>query len=88
MSQPVITINPSMQVGDASKLMPEKRIRRLPVMESDLLFGSDHNRHCAVLAKSKSLIDPLINAVARQEPVVSLQIAEPKNYLKDVYLLE
>jgi len=69
MSQPVITIGPSMQVGDASKLMSEKRIRRLPVIDDDLLVGIVTTTDIArYLARSKNYLDPLINALARQEP--------------------
>ena len=69
MSQPVITVGSSMQVGDASKLMSEKRIRRLPVMEGGLLVGIVTTTDIArYLARSKSYLDPLINALARQEP--------------------
>ena len=39
MSQPVITIDPSFQIADASKLMSERRIRRLPVIDGGLLVG-------------------------------------------------
>lgn len=70
MSQPVITVDPSMQVGDASKLMSERKIRRLPVMDGGLLVGIVTTTDIArYLAKSKSYLDPLINALARQEPV-------------------
>ena len=69
MSQPVITIGPSMQVGDASKLMSEKRIRRLPVIDGGLLVGIVTTTDIArYLARSKNYLDPLINALARQEP--------------------
>lgn len=69
MSQPVITISPSFQIGDASKLMSEKRIRRLPVMDKELLVGIVTTTDIArYLAKSKSYLDPLVNALARQEP--------------------
>lgn len=69
MSQPVITVGPSMQVGDASKLMSEKRIRRLPVMDGHLLVGIVTTTDIArYLARSKNYVDPLINALARQEP--------------------
>jgi CBS domain-containing protein len=69
MSQPVITVGPSLDVGDASKLMSEKRIRRLPVMESDMLVGIVTTTDIArYLAKTKNHLDPLINAMARQEP--------------------
>lgn len=69
MSQPVITIDPSMQVGDASKLMSEKRIRRLPVIDGGLLVGIVTTTDIArYLARSKNYLDPLINALARQEP--------------------
>ena len=69
MSKPVITVSPSMQVGDASRLMSEKRIRRLPVMDGGLLVGIITTTDIArYLAKSKSYLDPLINALARQPP--------------------
>lgn len=69
MSQPVITINPSFQIVDASKLMSEKKIRRLPVMDKELLVGIITTTDIArYLAKSKSYVDPLINAMARQAP--------------------
>ena len=69
MSQPVITVGPSLHVGDASKLMSEKRIRRLPVMDGDLLVGIVTTTDIArYLAKTKSHLDPLINAMARQAP--------------------
>lgn len=67
MSQPVITVGPSVHVADASKLMSEKRIRRLPVMEGDMLVGIVTTTDIArYLAKTKSDLDPLINAMARQ----------------------
>ncbi len=69
MSQPVIIVSPSLDVGDASKLMSEKRIRRLPVMDGDMLVGIMTTTDIArYLAKTKNHLDPLINAVARQEP--------------------
>ncbi len=69
MSQPVIVISPSMQIRDASKLMSERRIRRLPVMDGSLLVGIVTTTDIArYLASSKSYLDPLINALARQEP--------------------
>jgi CBS domain-containing protein len=69
MSQPVVTIGPSLDVGDASKLMSEKRIRRLPVMDGEMLVGIVTTTDIArYLAKTKSHLDPLINAMARQEP--------------------
>lgn len=69
MSQPVITINPSFQIGDASKLMSEKKIRRLPVMDKELLVGIVTTTDIArYLAKSRNYLDPLVNALARQEP--------------------
>jgi len=69
MSQPVIIVSPSLDVGYASKLMSEKRIRRLPVMDGDMLVGIMTTTDIArYLAKTKNHLDPLINAVARQEP--------------------
>jgi CBS domain-containing protein len=70
MSQPVVMMGPSMQIAEASRLMSEKRIRRLPVMDQGLLVGIVTTTDIArYLAKSKSYLDPLINAMARQEPV-------------------
>jgi CBS domain-containing protein len=69
MTQPVVTIGPSMQIGDASRLMSERKIRRLSVVEGGLLVGIITTTDIArYLAKSKSYLDPLINALARQEP--------------------
>lgn len=69
MSQPVITIGPSFEIADASKLMSERKIRRLPVMDNGLLVGIMTTTDIArYLAKSKSYVDPFINALARQEP--------------------
>lgn len=39
MSQPVVTADPETQVADATKLMSEKCIRRLPVMGKGSLVG-------------------------------------------------
>ncbi len=69
MSQPLVVATSSMQVIEATKLMSEKRIRRLPVMEVELLVGivtiTDIARY---LANTKNYLDPLINAMAKQEP--------------------
>ena len=39
MSSPLVTIDPEAPISDASKLMVEKRIRRLPVVEKGSLIG-------------------------------------------------
>lgn len=39
MSNPVITASPSMDIIDAAKLMNEKMVKRLPVVESGQLVG-------------------------------------------------
>ena len=38
-SQPVVTVDPETQIADATKLMSEKGIRRLPVMGKGSLVG-------------------------------------------------
>ena len=49
--------------------MSEKKIRRLPVMDKELLVGIVTTTDIArYLAKSRTYSDPLINALARQAP--------------------
>ena len=39
MSAPLITIEPTMALEEAAKIMAERRIKRLPVMDGDKLVG-------------------------------------------------
>jgi CBS domain-containing protein len=39
MTSPVITVNPTTPVGDAQRILKEKNIRRLPVLEDGRLVG-------------------------------------------------
>ena len=75
MSQPLIKVNPFTSVDEATKLMAEKRIRRLAVMEEELLVGivtiTDVARYIAKLKNHFSLLYPMITALTRQEPANS-----------------
>ena len=39
MSKPVVTVNPDLQIEEAAKLMCEKKIKKLPIVEGDKLRG-------------------------------------------------
>ena len=66
MSSPLITISPEEDIQEAAKIMVEKDIRRLPVIERNKLVGlvtvSDITKY---IAERRSLWDKLFSSMGR-----------------------
>jgi IMP dehydrogenase len=67
MSTPVITVNATATIGEATKIMSEYGVRKLPVIdESGALVGVITSLELARwLAKENDFQDPALNALAR-----------------------
>ena len=63
MSQPLVTVDPDADLLQASKLMREKNIRRLPVVKDGIIYGivtsTDIATHCG------EYVDKTVRARAR-----------------------
>lgn len=75
MSKPLVTVRPRTSVDEAAKLMADKRIRRVVVMDDEKLVGivtiTDIARYITKLKNHFSLLYPMITALTRQEPANS-----------------
>lgn len=66
MTTPLITVSPTTTVEDASRIMSQYRVRRLPVVRDETLVGLITVTDVAMLmAKEKGFKDSKLNAIAR-----------------------
>lgn len=85
MSRPVITVDPSTLVKDASALLAEKNISGVPVVEGGKLVGifseADVLRSIKITKKDMRLIYPSVSSIgiAFQEEVTQREIIEAYN---------
>lgn len=66
MTTPLVTVGPTTSVEDASRIMSQYRVRRLPVVKDGTLVGLITVSDIALLmAKEKGFKDHKLNAIAR-----------------------
>jgi CBS domain-containing protein len=69
MSEPLVTVHPDSSIRDAARIMVEKKIRRLPVVKNNKLFGIITASDFARQLGKKTLTEEILEAIARYPPI-------------------